>query len=114
MKGWPNTQTSLALRTTAPPICAGKDRWTDQWLPFQRSARDLPPLVVNAQTLVADDAPAATTSSPFWLGNETWVQDDPLRRQAVGFEIPLNAHPPLRPTATTAVKSPREGRWARA
>lgn len=54
-----------------------------------------------------DDAPAATTTSPFWLGNETSVQDDPLRRQAVGFEIPLNAHPPLRPTATTAVKSPR-------
>src|SRR5260370_5821801 len=93
--------------TTAPPTCAAKDLWTDQWLPFQRSARDLPPLAVNAHTLVADDAPAATTSSPFWLGNETRTQDGPLRFHAVGRAIPLKAHPPVRPTATIAVKSPR-------
>src|ERR1700730_18620861 len=87
-KGWPNTQTLLGLMTTPPPICAGKDFSADQWLPFQRSARDVAPPPVNAHTLVADDAPAATTSSPFWPGNGTFVQDGPLRFQAVGRVIP--------------------------
>src|SRR5258708_20438788 len=92
--------------TTAPPTCAAKDLWTDQWLPLQRSARDLPPLAVNAHTLVADDAPAATTSSPFCLGTQTRTQDGPLRFHAVGREVPLNAHPPVPPTATIAYKAP--------
>jgi hypothetical protein len=63
---------------------------------------------VNAQTLVAELAPAATTISSFWLGKGTCVQVDPFRSQAVAFEKPLNAHPPLCPTAVTAVKTPLE------
>src|SRR6202451_2171028 len=104
--GSPNTHTSVALTTTAPPICSAKDRLTDQWLPFQRSAVPPLPPAVNAQTFVADDASAATTSSPLWPGNETCVHDAPLRFHAVGLEMPLKAQPPVLPTATTAVKSP--------
>lgn len=63
---------------------------------------------VNAQTLVAELAAAATTISLFWLGKGTCVQVDPLRSQAVAFEKPSNAHPPLRPTAVTAVRTPSE------
>jgi hypothetical protein len=47
-----------------------------------------------------------TTSSSLRPGNATRVQDDPLRSQAVGPETPLKAHPPVLPTATTAVKMP--------
>src|ERR1700691_972555 len=104
--GSPNTHTSVALTTTAPPICSAKDRLTDQWLPFQRSAVPALPPAVNAQTFVADDASAATTSSPLWPANETCVHDAPLRFHAVGLEMPLKAQPPVLPTATTAVKSP--------
>ena len=69
--GWPNTQTSPRLITTAPPIGGLKLRWTVQVWPFQRSARDLAPPVVKAQTSVAEAAPAATTISLLWPGNGT-------------------------------------------
>src|SRR6516162_11629143 len=85
-----------------------KDRTTAQCCPSQRSARDVPNSWVNAQTLVAELALAATTISSFWLGKGTCVQVDPFRSQAVAFEKPSNAHPPLRPTAVTAVKTPLE------
>jgi hypothetical protein len=88
------------------PISAPNDVSAAHWLPFQRSAREVVPASVKAQTFVADDAPAATTSSPLRPGNETWVQDEPVRFQAVGLEIPLKAHPQVFATATTAVKSP--------
>src|ERR1700685_3825781 len=97
--GSPNTHTSVALTTTAPPICSAKDRLTDQWLPFQRSAVPPLPPAVNAQTFVADDASAATTSSPLWPGNETCVHDAPLRFHAVGLEMPWKAPPPGLPPA---------------
>src|SRR6202161_4296920 len=104
--GSPNTHTSVALTTTAPPICSAKDRLTDQWLPFQRSAVPALPPAVNAQTFVAEDASAATTSSPLWPGDETCVHDAPLRFHAVRLEMRVKAQPPVLPTATTAVKSP--------
>jgi hypothetical protein len=106
--GSPNTHTSVALSTTAPPICLPKDLLADQLLPFQRSALPPPAASVNAHTLVAEDAPAATTSSLLWPGKETCVHDPPLRFHAVGLAkpLPLNAQPPFLPTATTAVKSP--------
>ncbi len=97
--------------TAAPPMAWPKLRWTVQVWPFQRSARDWAPPVVNAQTPAADVAAAAMTVSLRSPGNGASVHDDPLRRQAVGFGLAAaalvpNAHPPFRPVATTAVKSP--------
>ena len=48
-----------------------KDRTTVQSEPFQRSARDLPKSLVNAQTLVAEVAAAQTTVSSGRPGKET-------------------------------------------
>ena len=61
---------------------------------------------MNAQALAAELAAAATTVSLLCPGKGTCVQVDPFRSQAVGFEIPSNAHPPSWPTAVTAVKPP--------
>ena len=61
---------------------------------------------MNAQTLVAELAAAATTTSLAKLGKGTRVQVDPLRSQAVDLVMPSNAHPPFRPAAVTAVKMP--------
>jgi hypothetical protein len=61
---------------------------------------------VNAQTLVAELAAAATTTSLAKLGKGTRVQVNPLRSQAVDLVVPSNAHPPFRPAAVTAVKMP--------
>jgi len=107
---WPNTQTSPGLITAAPPIGRPKARATVQARPFQCRARDRAPPVVNAQTSLAEVAAAVMTTSSRWPGNETRVQDDPLRRQAVGLGsapgVPLpNAQPPFGPVATTALKS---------
>src|SRR5580692_2852989 len=96
----------VLLMTAAPPICWAKDRCTVQVWPFHRSACDCAPPAVNAQTSVGDAAPAATTTSLGWPGNGTCVQVDPLRRHAVGTGPWLKAHPPVRPTAMTAVKPP--------
>src|ERR1700722_10705845 len=104
--GWPNTQRFEELSTTAPPITREKDRMTVQRWPFQRSARDLPSCSVNAQTLVAELAADATTTSLAKRGKAPLVQVDPFPSQAVDLALPSNAPPPFRPTAVTAVKMP--------
>jgi hypothetical protein len=104
--GSPKIQTSSRLSTTAPTICLAKVPSFFHVLPFQRRARDFASEPsTKAQTLAAEEASAAATKSPFLPGNEeVFVQVDPLRRQAVG-EFPwLNAHPPVLPTATIALK----------
>ena len=61
--------------------------------------------MVNAHTLLADDAAVAMTCSPDLPGNATLVHVDPLRSQAVGEMPPSNAQPPFLPAVVSAVKS---------
>src|ERR1700678_6678 len=108
MKGSPKTQTSSALSTTAPPICRWNECTMLQALPFQWYTRDCVTVPwVNAHASLGERAAAAMTGpvTPR-VGNGTCFQLDPLRSHAVGVLIPLNAHPPLLPSAATAVKSP--------
>src|SRR5580692_8243731 len=98
---------SSGLITVAPAISRVKVRLTVQVRPSQRSTRDWFRLAVNTQTSLAEMALAATTNSSLLPGNGTWVQVDPLRRQAVGPDVPLprlNAQPPFLPAAMTKLK----------
>ena len=101
---------SDGLITAAPAISRVKVRLTVQARPSQRSTRDWFRPAVKAQTSLTEMALAATTTSPLLPGNATWVQVeglDPLRRQAVGPEVPLpwlKAQPPFRPAAMTTLK----------
>src|SRR5215469_11330096 len=109
--GWPNTQTSLAASTAAPPMGLTNVATTDHLCPFQRSARPPVPTSVNAHTSDRDVAAAATTSSSFFPGKLVRVQVFPLRTQAVGISaavagLPLNAHAVVLPVATIALKLP--------
>src|SRR5580704_7604478 len=107
MYGVPKTHTSLAARTTPPPISRLNVCITVQVLPFQRRAVELVAPSANAHTLPGDVAEAATTDPPrLSFGNGTGVQADPLRCHAAVPATPLNAQPPSRPTAVTAVNWP--------
>src|SRR5215831_267487 len=87
----PNTHTSRGPITAAPPTARLNVPSTCQPLPFQRSARD-GPLVkffwVNAQTLLADVEPAATTCSLVLPGNAALCQPLRVSRQAAGLAVP--------------------------
>src|ERR1700677_284381 len=93
-----------------PPAACGKVPAWAQALPFQCSARDCPPnrLAASAHTLLAEEAPAAKTSSSLLLGKGSLVHVEPVRSHAGAPCCPSKAQAVLRPAAVIVVNSANE------
>src|ERR1022692_1007923 len=108
--GAPKAQTLRLLSTTVLPTSPLNDPSAAQVVPFHRNACDWPPSWVNAQTLRADEPPAARTVSSAWSGKATWCQPAAgVRCQAAGADDPSpglsKAHACCVPVAAMAVNA---------